>query len=360
MAEPGRRRALPASSLLSLAVAVIAAGVLLVRAPEKAAGIARSTTRVTAAVAWPQAAPVQLPRRLADGTAPKPVLLVDARTALVVAPTPDGGHLRLLVQRAAGDAREVRRVPAGRAFPFGAFAASGGSVVWIEKEAGAAVALWTAEVHGLGAARRLAAITGTPDDLLVADGRARWTVPADDGRTTELRSVGLADGAAETSRMDGAWTLSTWPWLRERRDGGVVSARLRNVRTGQDVRVQTSEDDLVTCGPVWCRVLMLRPWGPARIDIMRVDGSDRRTINDTGADAATDEVALADRYVVVTEPEPNAPLTGSVTLLVHDIDARHTVVVDTGVTRVYADGPVLWWSTGTDRSPRWKVLGLPA
>ena len=293
MAAPGagRRRSMPTSSVLSLTVALIAAGVLLARAPEKAAGIERSTARVPASAAWPQVSPAELPRELPDGVALKPAIVVDTRTALLVAPTPGGAHTRLFVWRAAGGVREVRRVPAGRAFPFSAFTAGGAEIAWTE-EARTAVGIWSVN-SGAGSARRLATAGAAPADLRVADGRVHWAVPADDGRATELRSVDLAGGAVRVDRVDGSWTLHTWPWSRERRDGGVAASRLRNMRAGRDISVETAEDDLVTCGPVWGRVVMLRAVGPARIDIMRVDGTGRRTIDDTGADVATDEVALA-------------------------------------------------------------------
>lgn len=70
------------------------------------------------------------------------------------------------------------------------------------------------------------------------------------------------------------------------------------------------------------------------------------------AETATGEVAMAGRFVALTEPEPNSELTDSVTLLVHDIRTNRTLVVASGVAEVHAYGTMLWWSIGTANTRR--------
>jgi hypothetical protein len=58
---------------------------------------------------------------------------------------------------------------------------------------------------------------------------------------------------------------------------------------------------MVACGPAWCRVLVIGPGGqPARTDVMRPTGADRR-VAAGNTTAGVLDVALLDRFEVLTQ-----------------------------------------------------------
>ena len=68
--------------------------------------------------------------------------------------------------------------------------------------------------------------------------------------------------------------------------------------------VDTTGAELTTCGPVWCRVLVMNGDGLARIDVMRPDGSARQRIAGRRPRAALPDVAVLDRFEILSETRP--------------------------------------------------------
>jgi hypothetical protein len=120
--------------------------------------------------------------------------------------------------------------------------------------------------------------------------------------------------------------------------------------------VPASQTELVACSPTWCRVLVLgAAGGAAGIDLMRPDGSGRVRVAAGSVTAAVLDVALVDRFEVLSNA---APPNAGVTVLLHDVRTDRTVVVATEVATVQARGPVLWWSVGEEGAATWYALDL--
>lgn len=353
-------RRLPA--LGGLAVALAAGGALLVFAPEGAKPV--PAARVALATAWPGAQRADLPGNLADGPLYHPGLFLDARTSVGTAPTPDGGVERLLVRNADGSVRELRRRPLSANPEFGSFAVAGDDLVWTESADGVATEIWTAKTTG-GPARRLTADTGNAVffgsqwDLVLADGRVHWAAAAPEGeQVTEIRSVALAGGAVAVHREPGTWALTAWPWLTDGGGDQAGTTRLRNLATNRDTAIETSGTELVTCAAVWCRVLVMNGDGLARIDLMHPDGSARQRVAGSAATAAITDVAVLDRFEILSETGPDSDLTGTAGLLIYDLRARRTIDVSPAVDGTFSRNGVLWWATGDQDSLVWHTLDL--
>ena len=348
-----------------LALALVAAAALVAASVvEPSTEPTEPTGRVDIEAAWPQTSPFALPSALPDGAELRPAVVLDTRTALVVAPTVDGRFTRLIIWRDGLRFQELRRLPQRDDAGFSAFAALGENIVWAETDGAGAGRIWTADVRQ-PVAREVTAdlgvtsFAGSPHDLVLADSGIHWAAAATDGLRTEVRSVARAGGRVDVQTVNGRWTLSTWPWLTDHREGTAGSSRLLNLHTGQETPVRTSkDDDLAECDPSWCWVWAPSRDGPTRLDVMRPDGTERRTINPWGAEVGTGQVALAERFVVVKEPTPHATTLNSQNLLVYDIQETRTVIVDSAVSEVHAYGTVLWWATGSLTARRWHALEL--
>jgi hypothetical protein len=133
---------------------------------------------------------------------------------------------------------------------------------------------------------------------------------------------------------------------------------LFNLKTGEKITVPGSANELVTCGPAWCRVLLLGPGGqPARTDLMRPTGADRVRMAAGGVTAAVLDVALLDRFEVLSKTiGSDGPAT--LTVILYDAPANRSVVLASGVATVQARGPVVWWSTGEAEAVQWFALDL--
>jgi hypothetical protein len=366
---PARRRR---AAVIGLAVA-LAAGAGLLFLPTPGDEPDAPAGPVPMASAWPKAQRADLPGNVPDGPVFQPGLFLDARTVIGTAPSADAESLRLLLRRADGTLDELRRLPLEDDPAFDSFAVSGRDVVWTES-AGRGVQVWTATVD-TGTARRLTADTGDPvfygsqHDLVIADGRVHWAAaapapggsPAPDGApaaATEIRSVPLTGGAVSVRTEPGAWAQTAWPWLVEGGVDGTGTTRLRNPSTSRDVAVDTTGAELAACSPVWCRVVVMGGDGPARVDLMRPDGAERRRIAGGGAVAAVTDVAVLDRFEILAEPVPGSDLTGEQRLLVYDVTTGRTVVVADAVSGAFSRAGVLWWSTGDQDSLAWHTLDL--
>ncbi|SCL40479.1 hypothetical protein GA0074692_5819 [Micromonospora pallida] len=355
--------------LVGLAVAV-AAGTALVTVPQagpRTADPAPPPRRVTQE--WPGAVRHDLPARLAGGTAYSPVWFLDAATSIGTAPSSDGRYLRLLRRAADGAVRELRRLPATGSPEYAGFTGSGAVLAWAELTTGrdgrGHTELWTAEPGSDRPARRVTTDGGdvlfasSRHDLVIGSGRLHWVAAAPGGApATEVRSVPLAGGRVAVRTEPGAWTLSAWPWLVSAATGGTGPVRLRNLVEGTERTVPAGPDELLSCGPVWCRTLLPAGAGPGRLDLLRPDGRDRHRVAGGNVSAALVDVAVRDRFEVLRHTEPSAPTDGTTQLRLYDVTRRRTLLVADGVGLVFCRGDVLWWSTGGRTVTGWHALDL--
>ncbi|MDR7280541.1 hypothetical protein [Catenuloplanes atrovinosus] len=356
---------------IGLLVAVLAAIALIVL-PGNAdrARTPAQTGPIGPAEAWPGVPVGQFPGNLADGPAFSPSYFLDPGTAIGTAPSPDGAAMRLVRRAADGTVRELRRLPYAGSPQFGGFTTDGTELAWAESVAGddnvTRTEMWAMRLPD-GEPRRLTADTGdvvffnSEFDMLIADGTLYWAEvsPATEPATL-IRSVPLAGGAVTTNTEDGAWAMTKFPWLVSAESGQASLPRLRDWRNHRELSVPATGTELVTCGSVWCRVLVVSANGPARTDLMRPDGSDRRRMAGGAAMSAVTDVGLLDRFEVLTEAGPDTIPTSSQILYVYDIDRQQTVRVADAVGMIQARNGVLWWSTGADTDTVWHTLPLSA
>jgi hypothetical protein len=307
----------------------------------------------TVAQLWPAAQRGTVPADLADGTAYEPSLFLDARNSIGTALSPDGKYLRLILRRATGSIRELRRVPVAQNTTFESPTAAGNVLVWAENAHGGDQ-LWTADLRADRPAHRLTADAGdtrfyqSQYDLVIAQGRVHWVAAA--SRTaTEVRSVALTGGPVQVRLEQGTWALSAWPWLVDGQDDIAGTSRLRNVVTGNERAVPLTLGGATACSPAWCQVVSLDDGYP-QIELVRLNGTDRRRVAVGTAATVIADVAVLDRFEVFTQVTAMSQLTGKYQLLIYDINTHRTVEVspDTG-SASYRAG-VLWWSTGSQDS----------
>jgi hypothetical protein len=345
---------------------LVAGGVLLASAPDDGppAPPTPPPNRIAVAAAWPDADRATLTGTLPDGAVFVPGHFLDARTAAGTAASPDGRSLRLVIRRADGSSRQLRKVPAKSGVAFGSYVSSDTDLVWAESTGGAAPHLWAASLRDpRSPARRLTTDTGTavlhdsPYDLVVNGGRVHWAAVPDGGAVTEIRSVPVSGGPVSVRKEPGTWTLSAWPWLTDGSDQSSV-ARLRNLATNGDVEVTGSGTELLTCGPAWCRVTVVGTGGISRVDLMRHDGSARQSVAEGGTTAVGTDVAVLDRFELLFAPAAATDRDNRAALLVHEIAAGRTVEVSPAVDGAFSRAGVLWWSTGAGDTVVWHSLDL--
>ncbi|WP_250037239.1 hypothetical protein [Paractinoplanes maris] len=357
---PARRRRWPTAAVL---VVALAAGAVLLFGGSRVDPPPAPPARTDAKTAWPDAARADFAAGLPDGPLFTPTIFLDATTAVGTAPTPQGSESRLLV-RSGDRLRELRRLPLDQ-LQFEAFTATDDQIFWAESTAGKpAVRLWTADRSG-GPPRLLTADTGrsvffgNQYDLVVADGRLHWAAaPGDVAEATEVRSVPVGGGPVTVRRETGQWALSAWPWLVD--DGSTSGEpRLRNLATARDTPIVSGGLDVLTCGPVWCRAMVMGEETLTRIDLVRPDGTGRRKIAGGAAQSAITDVAVLDRFEILAEPGPDTDLTGAAALVVYDIATGRTVDVASDADGAFSSGGLLWWSTATaDEEITWHSLDL--
>jgi hypothetical protein len=350
---------------VGLVVAVLAAGRLLTM-PEPAPPPApAAVAETTVTELWPGATVVPSPGRLGDGRAYTPWFHLDPSTSVGTALTGDGSAMRLLVRTGSAE-RELLRLPSRDNPQFNGFASTGDDLVFMVSASGDAAnttsvlyrASWKA-----GAASVLTRDTGaviffnSQYDVLVQDGRVHWAAAGETGQFTEVRSIPVAGGRVTSQRVDGAYALSAWPWLTSAGGSQGGAVELRNLTTGERRNVAGQPNELVNCGPAWCRVMILGASGqPARTDVMRSDGSDRKRMAAGTISSAVLDVGLLDRFEVLAQT--NRTGTGTLKLMLFDIPSGRSAVLTTGVATVQARGPVVWWSTGEEEAVEWFALDL--
>jgi hypothetical protein len=359
--------------VISLAVALVAAGVFLAGSPPRratSASAATTSSLPTLAQAWPNARPSDTPGLLTDGAAYTPLLYLDPQTSVGSALTPDRAAVRILLRTGAGQPRELHRVPADRNPQFAGFVSSGDEVVWAESTADATghaeTRLWKVNWRTAASAVTVTADTGdaiffnSQYDLVVADGRVYWAAAGRSAQViTEIRSIALAGGTVDIRKVPGAFSLSTWPWLVSAGSGQAGPVDLFDLASGRKMHVPAAQAELLTCTPGWCRVLVLSgTGGPARVDLMRVDGTARRRMAGAQASAATADVALLNRFEVLSQSGATGSPASSQQLMIYDAAKDRTVMVSQGVGVVFTRGGVLGWSTGDNEALVWHALDL--
>lgn len=368
------------SRLIALVVAVAAGGVLIWLDPPPPPRSTPTPVAGPAAIVapklvdvWPSARVAGSPGKLADGSAYTPAFYLDPDVSIGTAATPDGAADRLLLRDATGTPRELRRVPKDRYPQFLGFTASGDHAYWVESTATAAGAAETRiwRVNWRTGAKPVSLTADTGDvmffnsqyDLVVADGRVHWIAAAPtESPVTEVRSVPVAGGRVTTRRITGAYGLSAWPWITTA-PGSDQPLELVNLRDNARVRVPTAATEMVGCSPTWCRALIgAQSGGTTRFDLMRPDGTDRHRVAGAEASASVSDVALLDRFEVLSQGrESGAP--EKVQLLLYDATTRKMTLVAEGAGIVQARGWMLWWSTGASPSGgedvgEWHALDL--
>jgi hypothetical protein len=363
----GRRRIW---SLLGLGTALAAATALVVIPTARPPGQANQAASMTTVErVWPDAKRADVPAGLPDGPAYSPVFFLDQQASLGTAPSPDGTQLRLVLRSADGAVRELRRLPLAATPQYGGFARSGDDFAWAESTADAEgkgrTEMWATNLRSGQPPRRLTADTGdvvffnSQYDMVLGAGRLFWAAVAP-GRepATEVRSVPLTGGTVSVRTERGAWAMSAWPWLASAGSGVSGPVQLRNLEAGELIDVDAAGTELVNCSPAWCRVLVLAGDGPSRIDLMRPDGTDRRRIAEGVATASLIDVAVLDRFEVLSLADSQRTVTNTQQLLLYDVRRKQTVVVADGVGLVLCRGGVLWWSTGDSETTAWHTLDL--
>jgi len=369
-AGPGARprRRLPPGPLWLVAALVAAAVLLWLPAPAPPG----PPGPLTLADAWPGVSPGALPASVPDGPAYHPVYLLDPRTSVGTAPSPDGARLRLLLRTADATPRQLRSLPLDRDPQFGGVTAQGDDLVWAESQtAGAGEAttsIWSLRWREPGAVpRRLVADAGqvaffnSEYDLQVAQGRVHWVAVAPvQESVTELRSVALGGGAVAVRAEPGAWARAAWPWLVSAVTEVTGEVQLWDPVARKRRAVPASADDLVTCGAAWCRVQVVGGDGPSGLDLMRPDGTQRRRIAGVAETAALVDVAVLDRFEPLVRDGAGGDPTSSQDLLLYDAQRDRAVHLAAGVGTVASRAGYLWWSTGGPDDIRWHVLDLRA
>ncbi len=352
------------AGLIGLVVAVLAAGRLLtLPEPETPAPAAVAETAV--ADLWPSAAVVRSPGRLSDGRAYTPWFHLDPTTSVGTALSGDGNSTRLLV-RAGTAERELLSLPSRNNPQFNGFATDGTDLVFMVSESGDAAntasVLYRASWRD-GAASVLTRDTGaviffnSQYDVLIQEGRVRWAAAGETGQFTEVRSVPLSGGRVTNDRIDGAYSQSAYPWFTTVGGNQPGDVELRNLVTGERRAVSSQPNEMINCGPAWCRVMIIGASGqPARTDVMRPDGSDRKRMAAGTVSSAVLDVALVDRFEVLAQTQAGG--TGTLKLMLFDIPSGRSAVLAAGGATVQARDPIVWWSTGEEEAVEWFALDL--
>lgn len=350
--HPGTLR--PAG-LISLAVALVTAGVMLTFKP---AGPAPPADSVPAEVALSSVYPDVNPTTLAsDGY--YPLFFINENLSMGTVEASDGS-VRLLLRRGA-DARELRRLPKAQSPEFAGFVAEGEKVAWFQltlgEERQAVAELWI--LDSLEADPRLVtadtgdvALFDRRDDLVLHDGEASWVAQGPtELPTTEVRTVPLSGGQVRIDTREGAFSFAGWPWLATVNLGQSGPIELRNLLTNEQSSIPVHPNELMACSSAWCRSVIIGS-GEANtvIELQRTDGTGRFRSASGSVAASIVDVAVLDRFEIYSHSGGK--------LVLFDIEAKRSLVVAQRVGQVVCRGSVLWWSTGDNEAQQWHALDL--
>ncbi|MDG4820493.1 hypothetical protein O7635_01330 [Asanoa sp. WMMD1127] len=313
-----------------------------------------------------------MPSALGDGSVYTPGFFVDAQTSIGSAVTADGAFVRLLVVPDAGAVRELRRMRAESAPQLFGFTSGSGWVAWAESAEDASgertTSMWVIGTGLTGAPRRIVADAGdvrqtdSAYDLAIVDGRLHWTavVPGDE-MSTELRSVVLDGGDPRTRTVPRLWSPVAWPWLIDSTDavgGGRIVLMDRIDRATKEFTVGPA--DFPSCGATWCRSILIDDGASAGVDLVRVDGTERRRIAGPDVGFPVTDVAVLDRFELLTGLDPASRAAQGRPLQVYDIARAATVTIASDAINVRYAGGFLWWSSGFEDRVSWTVIELRA
>ena len=353
----------PVTALVGLVVALAVSGWLLASPTPQPTTTTSGPASNRLAAVWPKARLSEY----ADASPYRPVLFLDLTTSVGTSAGSDGGQRLLLVRR--GQKPRVLHTMGADAQPgFGAVASDGRSIAWVESMPGDAgradTTLWISDAAG-GGVRKLtgdtgnATFSGSQYDLQIVAGRLYWTAQPS-REVTEVRSVSLQGGPVRIQRVPGTYALTRWPWTVSVGGAGTDPVKLHNVTTGRTVTVPPGNGAMTSCGPTWCRVVILGSGGVTRLSVIRPDGSQRREVPSARGQAvnpAVVDVMLADRFEPVTV-SPRDSSGKNQQLWLFDARTGRLVQVSDTVGTVRGRGRFLWWSTGEAERKRWHVLDL--
>jgi hypothetical protein len=317
---------------------------------------------------WPGATPSPLPAGLPDDFSYQPLDILDGGGSVGVATSADLFTVRLVTRTTSGTLRTIQAWSGPRAPTVAATAISGNRVYWLEIGDGPdgfrQTTVWWAGLTA-GAPVLLAQSKGdvlyydTGYDLQIADGHVYWAALSPTNRQrSEIRSVPV-DGGPETVRtLDHLYALSAWPWVSTSGASLPGDIELLNLSTGEQRTVSAASNEILACTPIWCRVTTLVNQGQTlRFEVEHPDGQGRRKIGDTGLTPLNTDVALLDRFEVVSS---SAGGDGSLQRLwLHDLkDDRVVLLDDSSTATIGSRGPYLWWSTGDNETLSWHTLDL--
>ncbi len=344
---------------MGLAVALAAAGILLGLPWPHPPG-----TDWTLAEAYPGVRPVGVPGMVDGGWAYTPMVFMDARTSAGTAVS--GRRERLVVLIDGAVVRVLRDLDRALAPQFSGVTVAGRNLVWLEQTAErgrpAVAKIWSAPWEDAGTPTVLSdqpgdfAFFGSDDDLTVVGGRLVWVAVAPGTAVrTEVRTVPLAGGVTTTRTVDGAWQSVGGGVLATSLTAEGSATSLLDLRTGGRREVPGQPTELVSCGPDWCRVLVLGgDGGVARIDVMRPDGTGRRRVASGGVSAALADVARLGRWEVYSRAGLAATTLADQQVLLYDIRERRLITVTDGAGQILGRDGWIWWSA----ADAWQALDL--
>ncbi|HEX6871559.1 MAG TPA: hypothetical protein VF163_10725 [Micromonosporaceae bacterium] len=366
----GRRRRqskLPVARLLVLAVALVAIARLVTLSEPGRSPQPPASSELAVVPSWSGPTPGRLSGNLADGVSFIPRYYLNPTTAVGVAASVDGAHLRLML-RSGSRATELRRLSVNDHPQLDGFAASGNTLVWAESVAVGNQAVrttiwrtnWRSTTRPVVVTSNTgeANFFGSQHDLLLRSGRVYWAAVGSGAASTEVRSVALAGGQVSVQRFPGEYALSAWPWL-VRPGGRGRPVELVNLSTKKRITVPTSASEVATCSPQWCRMGILSGSQVIRFDLQQPDGSHRRRIAGSEATPTIVDVALLDRFVpLATDRGGDTPDRIGVGLSLYDIASGQTDLVAADVANVQGRDAMLWWSTGSGDALNWYAIDL--
>jgi hypothetical protein len=304
---------------------------------------------------------------LPDGADYLPRLFLDPETSVGLAATSDGQAVRVLLREANGAAKELHRVDAADHPEFDGFTASGETVVWAESlsptDEPVATTIWRTNWRSPGRPTAVTDDTGSANfyggqyDIVVRSGRVYWVALVPGGKTvTEVRSVRLNGGEVSVHELAGEFVLSAWPWVVSASPGRGTPVQLVNLDDDKRIEVPTQVGEVAACAPTWCRISVLNGDVVVRMDVQRVDGSERRRMAGNEATPTIADVAVLDRFVpLATDRGDGQPGVG---LSLYDIETGRTDLVAVDAANIQARNGLLWWSTGTGAELRWHAVDL--
>jgi len=324
----------------------------------------------TLAEAFPKASVVDVPGYVDGDWAYQPMLFLDARTSVGTATPSAGGQTALVILGPDGKTRTVRTLGDNDAPQFGGFTAGDDRFAWLEQTAGTDgqgdAAIWVANRDGSGAHILTHdvgdfAFFNSQYDMIIREGRVFWIAAAPgDSLSSEIRSIPVGGGDVSVRQMAGGWQAVGGDSLVSAMTAGGGATALVNWKTGRRASIPNQPSELVSCSAALCRVLVLGGDGGAtRIDVMRIDGSDRHRAASGSVTASLVDVGLLDRWEVYSR-QGSASALASQQVLLYDVKEQRTINLADGAGQVMGRDGFVWWGTGTGDYVMWHVVDLHA